>query len=624
MPLDITPKKLQEQVHRGIKRHENFRNARTMFLRNYVGQYYDQTNGDIGAEPLNLIFNAIRVLIPNIVMNFPTHKVSSNFLYAKDYAELLGMALEQQDKQIGIKDVYRRVIVDAIFTLGILKTGIASSDSVYAIDESDQVDTGEVYTECVDFDNFIADPMSREHLFRDASWLGDRMTVPRSTLLESGLYDNALIEQLPAAGGDLKQKKAASAMSMRSINPQDDLDLFDEVEIAELWVPSAGALVTVPASEHVVFDEYLRVDEYYGPVSGPYTFLALTPPVPGNPMPIPMVGIWNDLHVLANRMAKKIVDQAQRQKDVIGYKSQAADDAQSLKDASDGEAVAVDDPDAVKVHSFGGQQNSNEVHMSQLQGWFNQMAANPEGMAGNRFDADSATEASILAERASVGLEDMKDLVYQMAADEGSKRAWYLHTDPFMRLPLIRRVELPAQYAQSPQGPQMTQPAQLADQQIILTPEARRGDYLDYTFMIEPGSMGRRDSGSRLAEAMDFAVKIMPAIMATAQNAMMLGIPLDAKAMLIRMAKDRGITWMHEVLFDPEFQMKMNQLALMGPALAESKGMPNAGLGSGGGQLGAILQNGQPGQVQKGAPSQQKQQRQTAQQGANESQSQMR
>ncbi|KKK72805.1 hypothetical protein LCGC14_2900210, partial [marine sediment metagenome] len=94
MPAEISPRKVQDAVQRGFKRLHNFRSARLMFLRQYTGQYYDKTRGDVGTEPLNLIFNAIRIFVPNLVMNFPTSHVESNFLAARDYAELLGLALD--------------------------------------------------------------------------------------------------------------------------------------------------------------------------------------------------------------------------------------------------------------------------------------------------------------------------------------------------------------------------------------------------------------------------------------------------------------------------------------------------------------------------------------------------
>lgn len=613
MYTEITPNKVQETVHRGFQRMANFRNARLMFIRNYVGQYYDRVTGEIGAEALNMIFNAVRVLLPTIVMDFPKHTVVTPYLQIKQYADLLGLALSQHDMKIDITNTYRRVIVDALFTLGVTKTGLAASPSVYAIDDEDDIDAGTVYTEAVDFDNFVVDPDSKEFMFKDARFMGDRITIPRRMLLESGLYKNDLVESLPRAGDERGYERAYS-QSMKNINPEDNYDLEDDVEICEIWVPSANALITVPGSKDVKFDDYLRVADYYGVKEGPYSLLALTPPVPGNPLPVPMLSVWNDLHILGNRMVKKIVEQAERQKDVVTYKSSSADDAEEIKNAADGDMVRTDDPEAVKVVSLGGQQNSNEVHLAQLQGWFNQMAANPDQLGGSSVQAGSATAANILQSNASLGLEDIKDLVYKFAASEARKRAFYFHTDPLIQVPLTQRQQQPAQYAQGPAGPQMIQPPTMQQVQVVLTPEMRSGDFMDFVFNIEPESMGRRDSKTRYAQALDFAAKIIPSAAAAAQTMALLGIPFSAQAFIMRMAKDAGIDWMDEVFYDPNFQLQMAQQFAAGPQ------NPGKGEAAPTNIMPQILQNGQPSAVngpQLGPPQQQSQ---DAQQGANQAQ----
>lgn len=615
---EITPNKLQKAVNRGFDRLKNFRSARIHFLREYAGPYYDHTSGEVGGAAMNLIFNAIRVIVPTLVMNFPKHTVISPYLQQRQYADLLGLALDQHDMKIDVRNIYRRVIVDAIFTMGILKTGLAQSSSVYAIDDETNIDPGTVYTEAVDFDNFVVDPNCKDHMFRDATFMGDRITLPRQMLLDSGLYNNDLIERLPRAG-ETSSDRRASSLSMRNIQIDDNYALEDEIEIVELWVPSANAIVTVPGSSDVTMDEYLRVDDYYGVKEGPYTLLALTPPVPGNPMPVPMVGVWYDLHVLANRMAKKIIEQAERQKDIVSYKRSASEDAEELRNAADGEAVAVEDPSEVQVMHFGGQQNSNETHLAQLQGWFNMMAANPEQIGGQSVQASSATAANILQQNASIGLEDMKDLVYQMAAAEARRRAWYFHTDPMINIPMTKRekVQTPMQ-VQGPMGPTWMLAPVMQDVQVILTPEIRSGDFLDFNFNIEPESMGRRDSKTRLAQEMSFCQQVLPAVMAAAQVAMQLGIPLSAVNLLMRMAKDSGIEWMDEVLYDPQFQQQLMQQQMMGPPptgkAQAAPNQPNQGLMNG------MMQNGQPGQVQAPPPTQGQQFNQQAQGGADEGQ----
>lgn len=623
MPIttEVSPKKLQQAVNRGFDRLANFRGARMHFLNEYTGAYYDKTTGTVGDNALNMIFNAVRVLLPTMVMNFPKHVIETPYLQSKQYANLLGLALDQHDMKIKIRDTYRAAIVDAIFTLGILKTGLCASDSILAMDDLEaHIDPGTVYTEKVDFDNFVVDPNSREHMFRDAAFMGDRITVPRHVLLESGLYNNDLIERLPQCSANNDRDKRAASLSMKNIHIEDNADFEDDVEIVELWVPSANAVVTVPGSKDVVLDEYLRIDDYYGVKEGPYTLLALTPPVPGNPLPIPMAGIWNDLHVLSNRMAKKIIEQAERQKDITAYKRTASDDAKELQNAGDGESIAVEDPDSVKVLSFGGQQHSNVNHLSSLQAWFNMMAGNPEQVGGQHIDAKSATAANILSQNASVTLEDMKDMVYIMAADEARRRAWYFHTDPLMKIPLVQRQKQQGAMQMDPAtGQSFWMPPAMQEVQVVLTPEARSGDFIDFMFKIEPESMGRVDSKVRLNQAYDFAQKILPAAMAAAQICMAIGTPFNVSLFIIRMAKDAGIEWMEEVFYDPMFQQEMMQRAMMGPQADQSKGQI-AGQPPQGGMMDQILQNGQPGSVMGGQPSPMMAQRQAAQAGANDSQ----
>lgn len=601
MPEEIGPRKIQRAVEDGFKRMENSRLSRVLFLKSFTGQWYDSNKGTIGQEPLNLIFNAIRVLVPNLVANYPGLRMTTDFMAYRDYGEMLAQAVTQNGKKLKVKDIYRAWIVDAIFMMGILKTGLCDSGTAIGFEEDDSIDPGTVYTDNVSLDNLVIDPNCRKWDFSDAAFIGDRIRVSRMALLESGLYDNALIENLPPADQDGTSHERADRLSARRVDLS-ETHLEDEVEICELWVPRAKAIVTVPGDCSYQADDFLRVADYYGPDTGPYTFLRLTPPVPDNPLPISMVGIWHDLHVMANRMAKKIMEQAERQKDVLTYTGSAADDAQEMLDAADGDAIRVDAVDGVKVHKFGGQDRGNEAHIGQLQQWFNMMAGNPEGMAGMKMDAKSATEANILAGAGEITLSDMRDTVYSGVAEENTKRAWYFHTDPLIDVPLTRRVEMPGPFGMQQQ-----------EIQVFLTPEARRGDFLDYAFEVEPESMDRMDKAKRLKAAMDFAVQILPASAQAAQVSLMMGVAFSFPRFCVRMAKEAGITWMDEVFMDPEFQMKAQMMMQAGPQFGPSKGQAGGGL----------QPNGQPGTAGKRQPTEGQEFNMGAQAGAAEGQAEL-
>ena len=593
MPSNITPQKMQEAVALGFRQTANFRRARLLFLRNYVGQYYDRERGTIGDEPLNMIFNAIRVLVPNLVMTAPKHVIKCDTLAYRGYGELLGMALDVQGRDSDIDDTIRRWIIDSLFCIGITKTGLCESSSVIMFDETDEIDPGEIYTEIVSLDDFTAAPCRR---FAEAPWIGNRVRLPRYQLLDSNLYDSDAVAKLPKA--DASQDDGSERLSRRNIRRDEEIEFGDMVDVVEVWVRAANAIVTVPyggaRGAGVRLDDYLRVADFYGPKEGGYTFLALTPPVPDNPWPVAPVGIWNDLHVLSNRMASKIIDQADRQRDILGYRAANADDAQEIVDAADGDTIKMEDPSAAKVLSFGGQQRSNEAHLQQLMLWFNLMSGNTEALGGLRENSATATQAEILAANQTVGIDDMKNLVYKAVATEAAKRAWYLHTDPLIEVPLTRRMQIPAEYTMGPLGPTMTVPAQMVDQQIILTPEMRRGDFLDFHFEIQPKSMSRLSPHMRLRQAMEFAIKVIPAAATAAQICMQMGVAFSFPKFVIRMAKEADIEWLDEVFYDPEFQMQMAEYAARTTAMAGSQGVP-----TGGGGIRDIMQNGQPANVAK-------------------------
>ena len=462
--------------------------------------------------------------------------------------------------------------------------------------DDEEIDPGELYTGVVDFDNFIADPLSREHLFEDASYLGDIIQVPRYTLLDMNGVDHDLAMKLPRVSVTRDEERVED-LSHKQVSRQEDYDVNDIVEIAEIWVPSENALVIVPGDcDATPQDDYLKISDYYGVKEGPYTLLSFSPPMPGNPIPVPLAGTWFDLAVALNRIARKEIQQAEAQKDIYTYQRTAVDDATAMRDAMDGEGVACDDPAAVKVVSLGGQKPSNERQVGILNEQFNTYANNPEAVGGYNISAKSATGANILNQRSNVGLEDMRNKVYIMSGEEARRRAFYIHTDPLIHAPMARRLKRPAVNIVGMNGqPIWMQPAHEEEISEILTPEERQGEFFDFTFTVETQSMSRLDAQTRLQQESTFAQQIVPAVVAAANGCAEIQLPFNARTFLLRFARDAGIDWMPEVLLDPQTAQEQAAKSAAGPppdgnAKRDEAQQPNAGLGS-------QLQNGQPGQV---------------------------
>lgn len=594
---------LQEAARNGFRRLERFKKVRRMFIEAYAGQYYNKDHGTLGMEPLNMAFTAVRALVPNIVTRNPRAVVTTKYLMYRDYADLLGLGLDDLSEDIGLPLTLQLGLIDAIFTMGIFKTGWVSSDSLALFGE-EWVDPGQLMVDTVDFDNFTFDPITKQ--LRKAPFLGEKMRVERESVMASGLYDNAIIEKLPSSadmamhrGIDVRELSSDADMNRRQLSR-----LHDSIDLLELWLRGPSVLVTLPYISSTG-GKFLREETYVGPIEGPYSFLSLTPPVPDNPIPVQLAGVWHDLHIIGNRLAKKTLDQAEAQKDVLGYMPQYADDVRELINTPNLGSVAMSDPNSAKMYSFGGQNPQNERMVAQISQWFDQFSGNTSMLAGTKMDTKVATVANILNENASTGVTYMTDQTYTTSSDILKKCAWFMFNDRLIKRPLIRRDVIPAVYDITDERVQMISPARVEEVQVFLTPEARRGDFPDFAFSIKQGSMAPKNWQAQLQQLEIMSVKIIPAAAAAAQIAAQMGTPFSFRKYVLHAADLMGLEGFDEFFQDPELIAMMAMVAQQGP-------QPQ---GNGAASMAAIQQN-KGGVTAKTSPPPQTRDRQMAQAGA--------
>ena len=603
--MDLSARTLQQSALNGFRRLRDFRSARLMFIKAYTGQYYNQNHGTLGREPLNMAFTAVRALVPNIVTRNPKSVVGSDYLHIRPYGKILGMGVDYTTKKQKLAKTLQRGLVDAIFTLGTFKVSLVDSGSlVYFGDEG--VDPGTIDIDTVDFDNLTFDPFTKR--LDQAAFIGERMRVERDLLLTSGLYDNAVIERLPSSlDVELDHQKNVRNLSDSQMNRRIMDKLHDYVDLLELWLPGPNVLVTLPyrSSTH---GKFLREENYYGPSDGPYAFLTLTPPVPDNPLAVPLAAVWHDLHVIGNRIAKKALDQAEAQKDILGYTATSADAAQELVDAKNLDAVQMNDPQGAQVYSFGGQNNKNMEMTAQIAQWFDQFSGNTSMLAGTQVQTNVATVANIMNQNAMTGVTYMKDESYETTQEVIGKVAWYLHTDPLIKLPLIERKSIPAEYSVSSTEVKMIRPARVEEAQVFLTPEVRDGDFLDFAFSIEHDSMSPINWQLRSQQLEKLAIQVIPAAANAALIAAQVGTPFSFQRFVVRWAKANNIDWIDEIFETPELSAMMAMQVQQGPQA--QKGIASTA---------ATTQN-KGAVTAKTTPAPQTQERQQAQSGANQSQ----
>lgn len=566
MKNELNAKQLSGAVKEGFERMKRYRKSRAMFIKDYVGHYARAEHGMTGDMPINLVFLAIHALVPTLIQKEGMNKIVTEFLGQKDYAEILGLAADRLQRKMGLKDIMRAGTVDMCFGFCVFKTSIEASGLLLPVGPDENIDPGMIYTDLVDLDDYAPDPTCVA--LDKADFHAHRVRVSRSQLERAG-WDNNLIDALPSASQHPHELAWARSITQDSKDATSMYTIQDYVYVVEVYVPEAGAVVYIPDPYQADFEDFLRVNEYYGPPSGPLSFGALTQPVPGNPFPIAPVGVWRDLNEMANEIFKKFMGQSERQKDILLYQPQLADVADALNTAMDGAAIACSDPRGIQVASFGGQNPNNERMVQELRNWFNYMAGNPDQLMGIGTGADTATEYQGNQQNASVRIQDMRDMIADSQAKLTAKHVWFLHTDPLLfdgskeGIPLIRRST----------GDE--------DVQVILTPEQRVGDYLDFTFEIVKRSMTVLEPNLRSKRLLDFNTNIVPALTQAAMVMMQMGVQYNLPRALMQAAEEMGIAdAVQETFQDPTFEQRMQFIESMAPK------------DSGKGSLAGILQNG--------------------------------
>src|SRR5689334_1990586 len=126
--IDLTTKKLQRAVDLGFQKMETARKARYKFLAQYVGPFYSKNKGAVDSEerkasPINLMYSAVTTMVPNLVYNDPRFRVRTNILPYRSYADTLELAMNHLVRKMKLKMTLRKVITDALFFAGFVKTG---------------------------------------------------------------------------------------------------------------------------------------------------------------------------------------------------------------------------------------------------------------------------------------------------------------------------------------------------------------------------------------------------------------------------------------------------------------------------------------------------------------------
>jgi len=515
--------RLRSAMKAGRKKLRPFREARRNSISQYVGSNYSD-DGSKDKVPVNLIEMMVVILLGQLAARAPKAMVKTPIRGLKPEASDLELGLNRLLEQVKLAGTLRRAAMDALFSVGVVKIGLCQKTTLEADGYTHHI--GQPFADVVDLDDLEIDMIANS--FDQVHFVGNRYRLPYSSVKDSNLYDPETLKKLnpsPRSSTLDDGEDKVESIGQGDTGSEDD-ECEDHVELIDVWLPFEKKVVTLAVDDNV--GRPLRVVEWEGPDCGPYHWLSFVD-VPNNLMPLSTISVVFDLADLANRLFRKAGRQAERQKTVFGFRGSGVEDAERLIKAQDGGSIRIDDSGPGQEFKTGGADQVTLAMFLQAKGLFTYLAGNLDALGGLSPQAGTLGQDQLLSVNASRRVSEMQNRMVEFSRGVITSLAWYLLNDPLIDMPLAKRV---------PGYESIEVP-------VDISPENRKGDYLDFNFDVEPYSAQDVTPGQRLQTlTMFFQQFLVPFAPMLAQS----GIQINFQGLLKLVAKYSNIDELTDIL----------------------------------------------------------------------------
>jgi hypothetical protein len=542
--LPFDPSRLCVAVRRSREVLRKFREERRNAIQSFVGLHYSD-DGAKNPVYLNVLAQYVRIVGRNLISKSPRVMYSTFSHPHKPAVEIMERWANREIERMKVATTLARVATDGLFSIGILKVGIASP--MEAVRFSWQLKAGSAYMEAVDLDDFAVDPHCRD--FSQATFIGHRLRCPLDVARKMPGFKPRQRKNLVADRDQPynHQGDAKASTIGRGELAGDDEEFIDHVTLWEFYLPQFGLLVTFhddditgPSMEAGGGDvEPLEVKKYVGPPNGPYHILGFQV-VPSNPMPKGPIMDLVDLHEALNRTMRKAVRQTDRMKEVTAIQANSTEDGNRIVKANDGEMVNVVNPQAVSKIISGGALPQIDGMAVRLEQAFDKQAGNLALLGGLAAQSKTATQDKMLNENSSAGVVDLQETMTQFVAEALKSVAWLWWHDPFKKMRALYH---------APANPDVSTMLELHPRlQAGEKPDGkirREADWDDLDVKVDPYSLRHQTPEQRSAKLMQLVQQL---VLPMAQLLQAQGIQIDMNKLLEKVARYEDMPDLGEIL----------------------------------------------------------------------------
>ena len=475
-------------------------------IRQIVGRHYST-----GAARERVLFPYLRmqtsILSRHLVSRSPRLLIETKDPKLRAQAKYLSEWFAQRSDCMDLEHILHRWAYEAlIYPVGFIK--VCGGDPGH---------NGYFYLDNIDPERMVWDMAAKS--WSQIDFVGHRYTISKDDLLkEENGYDQARVKPLrPDPYLQMNELGYEKTETLGQDTPFNFWRLRDYIDVWELYLPKEGVLIHLPVTGGIINYRPIKQEPYVGMLGrtncGPFHRLTFEE-VPGNLLGSPPVHAIFDMHEAINKIGRKSVRQAERQKTNMLVQQTMTSDADKVRKGGDGDYIPVSNPEMFKETRMGGPDQQNFAYLLNLSQQISKFGGNFDVLGGLDTDARTLGQERMLNANSNTLVQYLRDEVTSASAEVCRSLMWYEWNS-------IRTQQVSMPVPGMPQERYVGQ----------VTPEQRQiEDFYRLQFSVHPYSMGSVNPGQRMQQWLQIYQGVLqPSLPFLAQQGGMLDIVAFAK-----------------------------------------------------------------------------------------------
>jgi len=507
--------RLFDSIDDSQKELDFIRGERIKAIKQFTGRHY-ATNGPEKRVPVNFLKLAVDIYTRSLAARAPRVMITTINRELQPVAANLELAVNKIPEEIDLTETLRQWVVEALFTMGIVKVGLSTTEEVLGHEY------GKPFVDVVTIDDYFLDMSAKD--MNDIQFEGNDYWPTYESLKKWAELTKREKEDLKPDynsphPGDGRQKRAESIAVSRSL-----MEYKPRIHTRDVWLPDEGLIVTYVVNSKKIVKE----TEWSGPKNGPYHKLVYSH-VPGNLLPVSNVALWMDLHELGNALFRKLADQADSQKSVLGFTGDDEDAVNAFKKANDGDGIRYggQQPQRLEAGGIDAKTLAFYLQVKELSSYF---AGNVDALGGLAPQSETLGQDKLISQSASALLRDMADKTVDAIEQVFEDLCYYEWNDPVT----VRMLEKAV-----PGYPELKVPVQWDK-------DARKGRIEDYDLRVDVYSM---TDNSPIVKMQKLAILLERYIFPLAPEIRAQGGQIDIQVILDLIAKYNDFNELRDIVF---------------------------------------------------------------------------